>query len=621
MASRPDWEAHKELIVKYYWLDGMSLEKVMKIMRSHNFDATKRQYKKQVKDWGLVKNISADDMKAMLAIQRHRYRKDRKGTRFFRHGKEVKAEQLARFATRNRIDQSLLQVPAEPPRGIRVRTPEVEGTVRTLPPGLTEGRTEASPPVHSDRQDSTDPDIRSPATKNTSLPEPNTAWFSLPSSPDAWPLDGQSDASPSMRASSFDAVFDPPTVVPYGPQMPDSGSVLQMSFGDMLHLDGASAVNDYNSQSADQTGFWNDFIPTHAKHVQGLAAPSNVNAHGTHSAGWLDHPQGPFALPFQANQYPTRYGHPGHFPVQPPSDMSGSIRRVQNSFRGHTPLHRAVMGENIDLARRLLEGDTDVNAKADGGITPLHYAAFQRHVELVKLLKEHGARLDAMTDNNRSILYFAVSDQDRLECSNKLPYYKPGFRASYTDEDTVKVIDTLYSEPLEWRFFRESLAQADSMGVTPLMAAAETGFVGTAQKLIRWGAKLNAKDNSDYTALKYAVSKVPHNRVVRLLLQADDRVQEGEVRYMLKLARRNLAIPPAPETHELGPGFVPGFVNWRNHAYNHDADRIASEMAREYHRLGKLDEVIALARRRDQNNVAEKLENAKAELVRAHGNA
>ncbi len=63
---------------------------------------SQRQYKKQLDDWFLKKNIRSDHMKAMLHIQRRRRRDEKKETRFTRHGVEVPPEKLIRFARRRR---------------------------------------------------------------------------------------------------------------------------------------------------------------------------------------------------------------------------------------------------------------------------------------------------------------------------------------------------------------------------------------------------------------------------------------------------------------------------------------------------------------------------------------
>ena len=59
-----------------------------------------------------------------------------------------------------------------------------------------------------------------------------------------------------------------------------------------------------------------------------------------------------------------------------------------------TPLHSAVMNENIDMVDFLIKNGADINAKGgDGFTTPLRVAIFTRNNKIISLLKSHGAKL------------------------------------------------------------------------------------------------------------------------------------------------------------------------------------------------------------------------------------
>lgn len=59
-----------------------------------------KMYKKRFKEWGLVKNLKADESMAMLQIANRRLREN-KDTEFIRRGKVVKHNNLRRFAKRH----------------------------------------------------------------------------------------------------------------------------------------------------------------------------------------------------------------------------------------------------------------------------------------------------------------------------------------------------------------------------------------------------------------------------------------------------------------------------------------------------------------------------------------
>jgi hypothetical protein len=60
-------------------------------------------YKKQLKAWGLQKNIKTSEMMAMIRIEGRR-RGENKKTQFIRHGIPVEPEKLRRFARRHKLE-------------------------------------------------------------------------------------------------------------------------------------------------------------------------------------------------------------------------------------------------------------------------------------------------------------------------------------------------------------------------------------------------------------------------------------------------------------------------------------------------------------------------------------
>lgn len=78
--------------------------------------------------------------------------------------------------------------------------------------------------------------------------------------------------------------------------------------------------------------------------------------------------------------------------------------------RGVTPLHLAICFDYYQVARRLLAGGADVQAKDSDGNTPLHVAACGGNVDLTKDLLHHGARVYARNDKGETPLYFAKAE-------------------------------------------------------------------------------------------------------------------------------------------------------------------------------------------------------------------
>jgi len=97
-----------------------------------------------------------------------------------------------------------------------------------------------------------------------------------------------------------------------------------------------------------------------------------------------------------------------------------------------TPLHRAAMLKNVEIAKFLVSKGADVHAKGNRsgnsdsflceGITPLYIAAANENVEVFKFLVAQGADFNAKCDNGMMQLHIAAYNQDvvatRLLISN-----------------------------------------------------------------------------------------------------------------------------------------------------------------------------------------------------------
>lgn len=285
-----------------------------------------------------------------------------------------------------------------------------------------------------------------------------------------------------------------------------------------------------------------------------------------------------------------------------------------------TPLHRAVISGNVDLTRTLLEDGSNANCAARGGMTPLHYAAYQRNAELVRLLKNYGANLEAVTDKGRSVLFFAVRGHARLGSFDMLPYASQARPSQdyHTDEATVRAIDALYNHPAGWARLLRALALADKDGVTPLMLAAEGGFTQTVTMFLQRGARPDARDHAGQTALRYAAGSGPadpdlprRRALVRLLLQADERVQACDLAHVLKLAGRNCTATARAAATELV-----------HHHKGRDSDGsssaalvvVADEVVRVCREMDVLDGLLGLAEQKGKAGLLELLLGAASRL-------
>jgi ankyrin repeat protein len=147
----------------------------------------------------------------------------------------------------------------------------------------------------------------------------------------------------------------------------------------------------------------------------------------------------------------------------------------------------AVMREDREAVRALLQQRIDVNAAQPDGMTPLHWAARRDDLETAKLLIRSGAQIGAATRYGVTPLYLASVNGN------------------------AAMVDTLLRGGADPN-------AANPGGETALMTAARTGAVDVATLLIDRGASVNAKESvRGQTALMWAVLE-NHPAVVRLLI-------------------------------------------------------------------------------------------------------
>lgn len=84
---------------------------------------------------------------------------------------------------------------------------------------------------------------------------------------------------------------------------------------------------------------------------------------------------------------------------------SPRLKAEQRSSADESPLMLAALKGYLDIVRRLIELDADVNKP---GWTALHYAATHGHLAVMELLLEHHAFIDAQAPNGNTPLMMAA---------------------------------------------------------------------------------------------------------------------------------------------------------------------------------------------------------------------
>ena len=88
--------------------------------------------------------------------------------------------------------------------------------------------------------------------------------------------------------------------------------------------------------------------------------------------------------------------------------MGASLEAAAQNALKIRPLHAALAGGHMGIARRLIAAGADVNAPQQAGFTPLHQAVMRNDIEMVRLLIEKGARTNTKGDDGQTPLALAI---------------------------------------------------------------------------------------------------------------------------------------------------------------------------------------------------------------------
>lgn len=229
-------------------------------------------------------------------------------------------------------------------------------------------------------------------------------------------------------------------------------------------------------------------------------------------------------------------------------------RLVQNNveingpdFDGDTPLHFAVMNNNIEAVEYLLENGANTNVKNKDGITPLHIAVKEKNYDIT------GRLLSAGADRNTKDID-GISALDIVKASNDVDLFK---LFSITQEDIKRdkllaelqqaVINNIskpavkaIKENVDKGFYNRPVKQdkgASSIdgkfvgeNPTPLIAALYFGYNDIAKALINIGADVNKPNDYPFYSPLMVAAESGNKEMVNLLLD-----KGADVNYQSKM--------------------------------------------------------------------------------------
>ena len=164
------------------------------------------------------------------------------------------------------------------------------------------------------------------------------------------------------------------------------------------------------------------------------------------------------------------------------------VNATNNDFE--TPLHKACMCNNAEIAEYLIQHGADINAKDVDKMTPLHYACIEASDQLINLFVQHKA--DTSIENNKK-----QKPQDILDIRDKARKALFSALENGGKENKKVVVDIFKQWP-------DMITRAFSKGMRPIHLAAGFGHPEMIELLLQYGADIETLDNKLNTPLHYA---------------------------------------------------------------------------------------------------------------------
>ena len=156
---------------------------------------------------------------------------------------------------------------------------------------------------------------------------------------------------------------------------------------------------------------------------------------------------------------------------------------------GESALHVAAINGHQQVTRLLLEYEHDVDHSAadNEGVTPLMKAVIHNELIIARLLRDRGAYVDKQDNQGYSALHYAA------------------------DTGQAELVELLLRSNVDMEL------TTFEHGYTPLMCAALLNNKPMVELLLLYGASIDAKDKNNMTALEHAVQE-DNSQIVHLLL-------------------------------------------------------------------------------------------------------
>ncbi|XP_063779984.1 transient receptor potential cation channel subfamily A member 1 isoform X2 [Pseudophryne corroboree] len=198
------------------------------------------------------------------------------------------------------------------------------------------------------------------------------------------------------------------------------------------------------------------------------------------------------------------------------SDDASVLNAVD--YKGCTPLHWAIVKNQIDSVKVLLSRGADPNILNYYRLSPLHAAVHLHHNSIVEVLLNHNATninlegdlgntpiMQACAKDNSEALLMLFNHGAKLCKRNKIgcfPIHMTAFAGS------LNCMDLILKKGEELNFsIEDHINFTDNEKSSPLHVAVQNGRLEIVKACIGYGAKIDLKQNDNATALHFAATQ------------------------------------------------------------------------------------------------------------------
>ena len=204
-------------------------------------------------------------------------------------------------------------------------------------------------------------------------------------------------------------------------------------------------------------------------------------------------------------------------------------------FEGDTPLHYAVMNNNLDAVTYLIDNGANVNVKNKDSITPLHIAVEQKNYDITGQLLHNDADRNTKNIDNISALDMAKASGD-VDLYRLFSITKEDLEKDKIQEELMQAINekmglpavSAISENVAKGFINRPIKQDKGSSSiegkfvgenpTPLIAALYFNYNDIAKALIKAGADVNKPNDYPYYSPLMVASDTNNIEMVKELI-------------------------------------------------------------------------------------------------------